>query len=262
MNAILRPPRGKYAPEMPIVALPYFMGRPMPDFDVPEPSETLAPALPDGTPLARMGLLYSHLAERVATLKHPISYAGDCVSSIGMLGGLRRQDVHPTLIWFDAHGDFNTPETSPSGFPGGMPLAMITGRGDQTVVDAVGLVPLADERVVLVDGRDLDPGEARAVAASNIAHTSVGDVMENVPPQGPLYVHLDGDIVDPAEMPAMNYPAADGPSLEAVRSALAQVASTGRVVAVSVSSWNPALPGADVAAAATLTLVEPFVADS
>lgn len=246
---------------MNIVALPYFMGRPMPDFDVPQPHETLTPALPDSSPLHRMGVLYRHLAERVATIERPISYAGDCVSSIGMLAGLQQADVHPTLVWFDAHGDFNTPETSPSGFPGGMPLAMITGRGDQTIVEAVGLTPLADERVVLVDGRDLDPGEELALAASGVTHATVENLMEGVPPSGPLYVHLDGDIVDPAEMLAMNYPAADGPSLQAVRSALAQVAATGRVVAFSVSSWNPALPGADIAAAAMLTLAEPFIAN-
>jgi arginase len=244
---------------MTMIAVPYFMGNPMAGLRVPDPHETLAPVLPDGGALQRMGVLYSHLAERAAKVDQPMSYAGDCVSAIGMLAGLQRRDVHPTLIWFDAHGDFNTPETSPSGFPGGMPLAMLTGRGDQTVVHASGLTPLPDERVILVDGRDLDPGEEQALAASAITHATVADFFDSIPLEGPLHVHLDGDVVDPTEMPAMNYPAFDGPSLDSVRRALADLAETGRVVALSVSSWNPALPGADTAASAMLTLVDPFV---
>jgi len=193
-------------------------------------------------------------------MEHPVSYSGDCLSAIGMLGGLERRGVRPTLIWFDAHGDFNTPETSPSGFPGGMPLAMATGRGDQTIVDAVGLTPLDDEDVILVDARALDRGEDLAVADSGLIHTNVDDLMSCVPKSGPLHVHLDGDVVDPAEMPAMNYPAGNGPSLDAVRQVIAEIAATGRVVAFSVSSWNPALPGADVAAKATRILAAPFLA--
>ena len=245
---------------MSIVAVPYFMGDPMPGFEVPEPHETLVPDLPSGSPQQRMAVLYRHLADRVAGMANPVVYAGDCVSTIGVLAGLQQRDIHPTLIFFDAHGDFNTWETTPSGFLGGMPLAMVTGRGEQTIVDGAGLAPLPDSRVVLVDGRDLDPGEDEAVAQSGITMTTVEEVAHSLPPAGPLYVHVDGDVVDPGDMPAMNYPAPDGPSLDTVRMAMIHLATTGRVVALSISSWNPELPGADVAAAAMLKLAEPFIA--
>jgi arginase len=62
-----------------------------------------------------------------------VSIAGDCVATMGVLAGLHDAGITPTLIWFDAHGDFNTWETTPSGFLGGMPLAMIVGRGEQTM---------------------------------------------------------------------------------------------------------------------------------
>jgi len=232
----------------------------MAGFTVPEPHEVLSPLLPEAGPLHRMGVLYRCLAQRVATAERPVSFAGDCLSAIGMLAGLERRDVRPTLIWFDAHGDFNTPQTSPSGFPGGMPLAMITGRGDQTVMEAVGLSPLPDDRVILADGRHLDPGEAAAVAASGVTHTAASMVGAVIPSSGPLHVHLDTDVVNPVDMPAMNYPAAGGPSLAVMCATLADLADTGRVVALSVSSWNPALPGADVAAAAVHEMVTPFLA--
>ncbi len=245
---------------MSILAVPYFMGEPMPGFAVPDPHETLQPDLPDAGAQDRMAVLYDHLAGWVASSNDAVVYAGDCVSIIGVLAGLARRDVHPTLIFFDAHGDFHTWDTSQSGFIGGMPLAMVTGRGEQTIVAGAGLTPLPDERVVLVDGRDLDPGEDVAVAESGISHVSVDELAHTIPPSGPLYVHVDGDVVDPGEMPAMNYPAADGPSLHAVRMAMIHLVTTGRVVAFSISSWNPALPGADVAAAATLQLAAPFMA--
>jgi arginase len=122
------------------------------------------------------------------------------------------------------------------------------------------LTPLPDYRVVLVDGRDLDPGEDTAVASSGITVSAVEDVASAIPRHGPLYVHVDADVVDPPEMPAMNYPAPDGPSLEAVRSALAELYATGRVVAFSASCWNPALAEADRAAAAVERLAAPFLA--
>lgn len=244
-----------------IVKVPYFMGDPMHGFEVPQPHQTLTPDLPDGTPQERMAVLYDHLARTVEVIDHPIVYAGDCVSIIGVLAGLERRGILPTLFFFDAHGDFNTWETSASGFIGGMPLAMATGRGDQTIVRGAGLTPLPDDRVVLVDGRSLDPGEDEAITASGIRVVTVDSVAHSIPPEGPIYVHVDADVVDPGEMPAMNYPASDGPSLEAVRRDLIHLAVSGRVVAFSVSSWNPDLPGADEAYEATLRLAAPFIAE-
>ncbi len=244
-----------------IVKVPYFMGDPMDGFEVPPPHHTLTPVLPDGTPQERMAVLYADLAESIEAIEHPVVYAGDCVSIIGVLAGLERRNLFPTLFFFDAHGDFNTWETSPSGFIGGMPLAMVTGRGEQTIVRGAGLTPLPDDRVVLVDGRSLDPGEDAAIEASGIRVVSVDSVAHSIPPEGPIYVHVDADVVDPQHMPAMNYPAPEGPSLDAVRRALIHLAVSGRVVAFSVSSWNPALPGAAEAYEATLRLAAPFIAE-
>lgn len=234
----------------------------MPGFVVPEPHVTLAPVLPEASPQERMGVLYRALSELVEDADMPVVYAGDCVSIIGVLAGLQRRGVHPTLVFFDAHGDFNTWDTTPSGFFGGMPLAMVTGRGEQTIVTGAGLSPIPDDRVVLVDGRDLDPGEEELIASSGITVTSVAGVIDVVEGDRPLYVHIDADVVDPLEMPAMNYPAPDGPSLAAVADAVADLATTGRVVAFSISSWNPELPDADVAERAVRHVAAPFIVGS
>jgi len=245
---------------MSTLAVPYSVGDPMAGFVVPEPHDVLQPALPDTDPQQRMGILYDKLAGWVAETDRPVVYAGDCVSVIGVLSGLERKGLAPTLLFFDAHGDFNTWDTSPSGFIGGMPLAMLTGRGEQTIVAGAGLTPLPDERVYLIGARDLDPGEAVALAKSNVTQVSVADLEHSLPPDVPLHVHVDLDVVDPGDMPAMNYPAPGGPSLDLVHAVMVSLAATGRVVAFSLSSWNPALPGADLAAAAAHTVAEPFLA--
>ena len=243
---------------MTIISVPFFIGEPMPGFDVPEPHTTLDPELPSGRPTERMAVLYEQLAALVAEAPTPVVYAGDCLSIMGVAGGLQRRSIDPTVLFFDAHGDFHTWETTPSSFLGGMPLAMLTGRGEQTVVDGVGMTPIKDDRVWLIDGRDLDPGEDDAVAASGIHHVTVDQIAAD-PPSGDLYVHVDVDVVDPVDMPGVNYPAPDGPSGDAVAHAVAALHSTGRVVALSFSSWNPALSGADIAADATHRIAAPFL---
>ncbi len=243
---------------MTVISVPFFIGEPMPGFDVPEPHATLDPELPSGRPTERMAVLYDQLAALVAEASNPVVYSGDCLSIMGVAGGLQRRGIDPTVLFFDAHGDFHTWETTPSDFLGGMPLAMMTGRGEQTIVDGVGMTPIKDDRVWLVDGRDLDHGEDDAVAESGLHHMTVGQIAAD-PPPGDLYVHIDVDVVDPIDMPGVNYPTPDGPSADAVAQAVVALHATGRVVALSFSSWNPALDGADTAAAATLRIAAPFL---
>jgi len=243
-----------------VIAVPFFVGDRIDELRVAGEPTILAPQLPDGTPQERMAVLYRHLAERVADSSRVVVVAGDCLAPIGVLAGLQHRLVEAKLIWFDAHGDFHTWETTQSGFLGGMPLAMLVGRGEQTVVNGAGLQPLPASRVILVGARDLDPGEEEALVTSGVTLVSVDALAHTMPPAGPLYVHVDVDVVDPADMPAVNYPAPEGPSLAQVRAALLHLGSTDRVVAFSLSSWNPDLPGADVAARAAGRLIELFTA--
>lgn len=239
--------------------VPFRVGNPMSDLRVAGDPEVLRPVLPEGTPQQRLGALCGAIAERIAAGGVRVAYVGDCVLTLGVLAGLQRRGVAPTVIWLDAHGDFHTWGTTRSGHLVGMPLAMAVGRGEQTIVRAAGLAPVPEERVVLVDARDLDPGEDAAVAASRMRRVTVDQLRREPIPDGPLYVHLDIDVVNPAEIPAVNYPAPGGPSVEQVRDALTPLAATGRVAALSVTLWEPRLPGARQSAAAVARLVEPFL---
>ena len=206
------------------------------------------PDLPVGDVQQRMIAVHQPLSELVKTAvlsgERPLSIAGDCCTTIGVLAGLQKAGMDPTLIWFDAHGDFNTWATSPSGFLGGMPLAMLVGRGEQTMGEGVGLAPLSESRVILTDARDLDPQEAQTVEASAVMHLpDVTDLLEMPLPAGPLYIHFDVDVIDVADAPAMSYPAPGGPSVANLAEVFDRLAASGQVAAVSVSAWNPELDG-------------------
>lgn len=230
------------------ILTPYFLDQPLPGLEsLIDPDWVInKPALANTKPQARMVALYIPLAKLVSTAltsgELPVSVAGDCCSSIGVLGGLQQAGIDPTLIWFDAHGDFNTWETTPSGFLGGMPLAMLVGRGEQTIMEGVGNRVLPEDQVILSDARDLDPGEREAVAGSKLVHLqSVQEILDYQLPQGPLWVHFDMDVIDASETPAMNYPAPGGPSSQELGEVFSYLGGCGQIVAISLSSWNPEL---------------------
>lgn len=202
--------------------------------------------MPAGDQQGRISILHESLAsfvqESIARGDRPVSIAGDCCTTIGVLAGLQRAGINPTLIWFDAHGDFNTWETSPSGFLGGMPLAMLVGRGDQTMPRAVGLRSLPEDEVILTDGRDLDPGERISLEGSGVKHIpDVRWLLREDLADVPLYIHFDVDVLDPDTAPAMNYLAAGGPNETELEQVFRFLAQTGSISAVSVSSWNPTM---------------------
>jgi arginase len=215
--------------------------------------------------LSRMSTINDGIAQFVASTcnrgERPVSIAGDCCTAIGVLAGLQRAGIHPQLLWLDAHGDFNTYETSPSGFIGGMPLAMIVGRGDQTLVRAAGLTPLPETDVILAGARDLDPEESKAVQTSGVRHITNIEALPQQITAASLYVHLDADVIDSQEAPAMLYPAPRGPSLAQLRAALQSLAQTQNLVAVSMTVWDFAQDADKKTERACMQLLEALIKD-
>lgn len=163
-----------------------------------------------------------------------IVLGGDCTAHAGALAGLRaaRPGDRIAIAWFDAHGDFNTPDRTPSGNVWGMPFAMICGRGDDDLVAAASGPTVRDEDAALFGGQVLDEAESRALAASAIAHFGAGmlgtdaglaavrawaDVVAGR--VDGLYVAFDTDCLDGAGGWAVTMPEPDGLGLEtAIRS--------------------------------------------
>jgi arginase len=204
------------------------------------------PALPELSTQQRMSTIHQPIAGFVAHTclqgMRPVSIAGDCCTALGVAAGLQRAGFNPTLLWLDAHGDFNTWETTPSGFIGGMPLAMLVGRGEQSMLRALTLHPLPEHHVILSDARDLDPKEKQALAQSGVHHLiDVREVLAHPLLANPLYVHLDADIVNPDDAPAMRFRTPGGPFSADLLAIFHTLAQTKHIVAVSMATWDPQL---------------------
>lgn len=227
---------------------PFFLDEPLPRLsELADQGWTVSrPRVSGGDILDRIADVHRPVSDFVTRTvgqgHRPVCISGDCVSAIAVLAGLQRARVSPTLIWFDAHGDFNTWETSPSGFIGGMPLAMLVGRGDQRLTEALDAWPLSEDQVILTDARDLDPGERESLKNSRVNHIpDVRGLLEMDLPPGPIWVHFDTDVIPAEDAPAQNYPVQGGSSPAVIRAVLERLASSGRVIAASLSSWAPAM---------------------
>ena len=224
---------------MTVLSVPFHLDEPLPGFVPPvPPDEVVAPDLPPGTPWERMAVLYAEVADALGRDELQVVLSGDCTTALAVVAGLQRSGVDPTVVWFDAHGDLQTPETSASGYLGGFPVRQLLGGSDRTVPDRLGLRPLRESDVLLVDARDLDPPEAEFLAGSDVRRVGVDEVVGALP-DGPVHLHLDADVVDPRDLPDLLFPAPDGPRWPAVLGAVRAVLATCPVVAVTVGcTWR------------------------
>jgi arginase len=125
-----------------LIVTPWHLDEHIPAFPIPaNVTETICPALPAGPAPGRMTLLHRAVADAVARAARPLVLSGDCPTALGAVAGLQRRHRDLAVVWLDAHGDFNTPAITISGYLGGMPLAMLTGRAPELFCDALGLRP-------------------------------------------------------------------------------------------------------------------------
>jgi arginase len=153
----------------------------------------------------------------------PLVLGGCCCSHVGAVEGLAARHGHVAVLWLDAHGDLNTPETSPSGNEWGMPLRTLLDRGTLAAAD-----------VALWGARNLDPPEEEFIAAAGIGDDSDALLAR----ADAVYVALDCDVVDPDEL-AVFMPEPGGPSLAEVEQLLARVRESGKLVGVGFTGLAP-----------------------
>jgi len=231
---------------MQVISVPYHLDEHLPGLDVPlRAGQEVAADLPGGDVWERLGALYSLASRAVAAAAGSgadpvVVISGDCTTALGTVAGLKRAGADPGIVWFDAHGDVQTLETTTSGYLGGLPLRLLTGYRPELIAAPLGLRPVPEQRVVLVGARDLDPPEVTYLAAARVRRAEVTGLRAADLPDGPLYVHLDLDVADPAAVPGLRYPAPGGPGPEQVADALRLLLGTGRVAAIGVAcTWRP-----------------------
>ena len=236
---------------MSVILVPYHLDEYLPDLDVPLPPDTVITAdLPAGDVWDRLSALYAGLVGAVAAEAgrggRPVVMSGDCMMALGTMSGLQRAGVQAGIVWFDAHGDVQTLETTTSGYLGGLPLRLLMGYRPELIAARLGLRAVPEHQVALVDARDLDPPEVSYLAGAQIRRSEVGELDAAGLPGGPLYVHLDLDVIDSGQLPGLRFPAPGGPSPAQVTGALSALLGTGRVAAIGVAcTWYPGHSAAD-----------------
>lgn len=151
--------------------------------------------------------------------RFPLVLSGGCLTAVGVVDGLQRVGEEVQVVWVDAHGDFNTPETTPSGYLDGMALAAVCGRSLGQIFEPIDPRTVPCCSLVHIGGRDFDPPELEDFERLNvtlIGPRQVGSEKAQSALRGQLdpgrstYLHLDLDGLDPSEAPAVHFPVDGG----------------------------------------------------
>ncbi|MEU8245237.1 arginase family protein [Nonomuraea sp. NPDC048916] len=189
-----------------------------------------------------------------------VTTGGDCgVELEPIAAALRRHRDRLVVVWFDAHGDLNTPSTSPSGAFHGMVLRALTGEGPDGLVPDQ---PLRPHQIVLAGVRALDPAEAAFIESSGIRHiraanpAALTDAIADTPPgsrqsagqdhvgsgRKAVYVHIDLDVLDPRVFTSVGSPAPDGFAPDELLAMVAAVAKQFEVAGLGITEYEPSRP--------------------
>jgi arginase len=246
-----------------LIAVPYHLGRK--DIGLAKGVPVLVEALGGGgvsveyradfmnEVSASMGVI-RELADRVqqtvAGGGFPFVVAGNCNSSLGTVAGL---GGGVGVVWFDAHADFNTPDTTETGFFDGFGLAMLTGSGWPKLRE--GLATTAEEHVVLVGARDIDSGEQERLDASDLQAVSVSELepaLDELRSRvDSVYVHVDLDVLDPSVGRANWYAVDGGLQLDELADAIETIGERFTIRAAALTAYAPECdPGRAIPAAA------------
>jgi len=187
-------------------------------------------------------VLQERVREVVAADRFPLVLAGNCHSALGTVAGL---GAPVGVVWLDAHADFNTPETTGSGFFDGMALALLTGSGWGALRATIpGHVPVPEEHVVLAGARDLEAGETKRLASSGVLRARAADLAEALDTLrervADVYLHVDVDVLDPSVGRANRYACDGGFSLDELERAVNDVQARFNVRAAAVTAYDPA----------------------
>ena len=186
----------------------------------------------------------------------PLGLLQNCNGLMGMLAGIQRSEgwkpLKVGLVWIDAHGDFNTPETTYSGMLGGMPVAVSCGLCYDRLRRTCGLDPaLPTKYVTMVGVRDTDPYEQESIDRYDISQITVDDLRNNSPAIDmemerlstlcdKIYIHVDMDVLDPADIPGAGLPVANGPTAKELADAIEVMFEYPKAAAFGVASYPAA----------------------
>jgi len=185
----------------------------------------------------------------------PVILGGDHSIGIGSLAGVFAGGKRCGVLWFDTHGDYNSPETTHSGNIHGMPLAVANGIGVPELINIGGEgKKIREENTVIIGARDLDLGESELLRQSKITVFTMSDIdqlgMKEVVSRGieiasqgtdGIHVSFDLDVLDPAEAPGVGTPVAGGITYREAHLAMELLADSGLLTSMDMTEVNPIL---------------------
>ncbi len=247
--------------------------------DVGEIAVEIPEACDEGSPSMRFAAAIARVCERLADLTHqavddgalPLVLGGDHSIAMGSISGVSAALAGQRalgLIYVDAHGDMNTPESSPSGNVHGMPLAALLGMGPDLLTGIGGVDPaLAPERTVLLGIRDIDAREREIVHASGVTAISMEDIdrygMAAMVDKAlavagsddaAVYVSLDLDALDPVAAPGVGTPVPGGLTYREAHLLMELIAETRTIAGLDLVEVNPTLDQANSTARVAVSL--------
>lgn len=205
------------------------------------------------TNIAHLGAnIAAEVAAALTTEGNVLVTGSNCNALVGVLAGFEKAygaTAKIGLVWFDAHGDFNTPRTTLSGMIGGMPVAVSAGLAFPHWREMSGLdAPIPTNRIVMVDVRNLDPKERALIEATDVtiaaiepgrAGVPLGEAIDRLAAAcDVIYLHIDEDVLDERYVPNHGTVEPNGPDMEAVLSAVRVVLQTGKVHGYGLVSVN------------------------
>ena len=200
--------------------------------------------------------LADRVREAVNQSRLPLVLAGGCMSSIGTLAGLQ---APVGVLWLDAHGDFNTPETTVTGFFDGMALATVTGRCWRNLAATVpGFQSVPDSQVILLGARDFDPAERQLLDMSAVTLIGTPKIRLAGVPRAlepalerihgltqRIYLHIDLDVLDITEAHVNQFSCSGGLTLAELLDVIRLVSSHSSVAAAAITAYDPACDEGD-----------------
>ena len=202
----------------------------------------------------------------------PLVLGGNCNTAVGGVSGIGGPRLG--VLWFDAHGDFCTPETTGSGFLDGMGLAMVVGRCWRNVLSSIpGYAPIPEVAVALIGARALDPLEKRDLTGSGITNLLVEDIRAKgvrgvfepfldrfVQDVDQVYLHVDLDVLEPKEASVNQYDAPGGLRPDEVQEAIALVGQHIHVAGGGLGSYDPSVDPTGKTADIAVGILETLIA--
>jgi arginase len=199
----------------------------------------------------------------------PLILGGDHSIALGSIMGVAQELRDVGVIWVDAHADFNTKETTPSGNIHGMILAALAGLGDPRLTDIGGWSPkINPQTIVIVGARDLDPGEVRLLkenqihvfTMTDIDQRSMSEIMREAiaiasRARDGIHLSLDLDSLDPSEVPGVGTPVRGGLTYREAHLAMEMISSSGRLVSMDAVEVNPILDRENATALLAVELI-------